>query len=495
MVAAAENAKTFDDLPDWLQKMITQAEGGSGSASATESGSGPQVSKRQQILTGQVSLTESAAAMQQSSTIKGRYKVLLIRPGWGSSGYYSEEVLKRDGSKAFPKGTQNYLNHPTVSERAERPGRRVQDWASVQVTDPVWDDEQDGLVAEVQVFPHWRHLLNEDFAREVGLSIRAAGTVEYGEAEGRTGPIVTSLDEGISVDWVTRAGAGGKVLALIESALTEGRNIGSWLEARLHQAFSTMADEMYGDGRLTRAERLSLSTAIGDALHAFTARLEDENPQLFSRDPYLDPRYGVGMVEDRGPAPTTVLPAAGVQAQQPPPAEPAAGPTDEEEDIMSTLSEGLRERLGITDADVAPDALLAALDEALAERADTSTPDPEPAAAPAPQLPPGAVIVDEAMLAKLQEQAQQGVAARAQQIVEERDRALNEAVKAGKFPPFRREHWARLWDADPDGTRQTLESLAENTVPLADLGEPGGEAVLNEEDAFFDRVFSTPGEA
>jgi hypothetical protein len=608
VVQAAEDAETFDDLPSWLQEMVRQSEGGSGKQTS-ESAPGPQISARHRILTEHVAFGEAAGAPPKSN--RGRYKALLIRPGWGSSGYYSEAVLRRDGPKAFPAGTQNYLNHPTATERAERQARRVEDWASVQVTDAVWDQDRGGLVAEVQVFEHWRGLLNEEFAKQVGLSIRAAGTVEYGEADGRAGPIVTSLDEGISVDWVTRAGAGGKVLELIESAragakvsdaawsgfsqvdydtaqwrracligpsqpsdvkgeyklpvrepdgtlnrnavyaaasrigqvdapadvkkaaarklvglyrqlgedppqpltdlagmakarakeaaLTEARNVGGWLESRLHLTFTQLTDEMYGDGRLTREERIGLSSAIGDALAAFTARVETDHPQLFTRDLYVGPEAPVGsfeygMAEGRAGTPTPALPADGGQVQKTPPAEPAAGPTDEEEDSMSTLSEGLRERLGIEDAELDEDALLAALDEALAERADN--PDrtgelAEPAAAVA-SLPPGTVAIDEATLAELREQAAQGVAARAQQVTEARDRALDDAVKAGKFPPARREHWATLWDADPDGTRQTLAALAEGTVPLADIGEPGGlDTGASSEDAEFDRLFSS----
>jgi hypothetical protein len=50
------------------------------------------------------------------------------------------------------------------------------------------------------------------------MSIRASGTAESGERDGRTGPVITSLTEGVSVDVVTRAGAGGKLVALLESA-------------------------------------------------------------------------------------------------------------------------------------------------------------------------------------------------------------------------------------------------------------------------------------
>ncbi|WP_326829688.1 phage protease [Streptosporangium sp. NBC_01810] len=177
--------------------------------------------------------------------------------------------------------------------------------------------------------------------------------------------------------------------------------------------------------------------------------------------------------------------AAGPEA---PPVEPAAGPTPtpEGEASMPALDEGLRERLGLAaDADEA--AILAAVDE-LTETA-TAPPAPVPAAA-SPALPPGTVAIDEATLAELRERAEQGAAARTQQLTESRDRAIDDAVKAGKIPPARVEHWQKAWAADPDGTRQTLASLAPGLVPIEDIGEPGGDDAL---DADWDRLHSVKG--
>lgn len=256
-----------------------------------------------------LTLTEATPVLgnvQQEQASKGRFRVLLIKAGWGSSGYYGPEVLKRDAPKIWPAGTQGYIDHPTVTESVEKPERSVRDWASETLTDPVWDDAEGGMVAEVQVFPQWRGLLNPEFAKKVGLSIRAYGLAEHGEAEGRAGSIITELTEGISVDWVTKAGAGGKVLELIESARTthrtevrEGRNVGAWFESRIHSSFTMQADDMYGQGRLSRDERIALSSAIGDGLDAFTKRVEADQPQLYQRDIYAEPDGDATLSEAR----------------------------------------------------------------------------------------------------------------------------------------------------------------------------------------------------
>lgn len=145
-----------------------------------------------------------------------RYRARLIEGDrWGSSGYYSREMLERDGPQVWPYGTAVYLDHPGVAEQRDRPERSVRDLAGKITTAPVY--ESGGLYADVEFYPHIAPII-EAMWEDVGMSIRAAGTAEMGERDGRTGPIITSLSEGISVDVVTRAGAGGKLVALLESA-------------------------------------------------------------------------------------------------------------------------------------------------------------------------------------------------------------------------------------------------------------------------------------
>lgn len=159
---------------------------------------------------------------------------------------------------------------------------------------------------------------------------------------------------------------------------------------------------------------------------------------------------------------------------------------------MPALDEGLRERLGLgADADEAT--ILSAVDDlvdkATAPPEPTPEPQPEPVAA-SPALPPGTVAIDEATLADLRQKAEQGVAARARQLTEDRDRAIDDAIKAGKTLPARRDHWQQAWAADPDGTRQMLASLAPGLVPLEEIGEPGGEPTELDDEAKYDHLFT-----
>lgn len=72
-------------------------------------------------------------------------------------------------------------------------------------------------------------------------------------------------------------------------AIQESRNVGQWMESRIHLSFTCTADDMFGDGRLTREERIALSGGIGAALDAFTTSVEASAPQLYGRDLWADP--------------------------------------------------------------------------------------------------------------------------------------------------------------------------------------------------------------
>lgn len=163
-------------------------------------------------------LTETSTLVEASGSKSGRLNVQIISPGWGSSGFYSAAVLEQAATdKVFPAGTHMYLDHPTQTEDAERPGRSVKDLAAVLLEDAVWNGG--ALIAPVRTFGPYREAVTE-MADNIGVSIRSTAEVSEGEAEGRRGLIVERLVEGKSVDFVTAAGRGGKVLEVLESART-----------------------------------------------------------------------------------------------------------------------------------------------------------------------------------------------------------------------------------------------------------------------------------
>ncbi|WP_460871862.1 hypothetical protein, partial [Nocardioides pakistanensis] len=161
----------------------------------------------------QVNLTEAATS---SDTSSGVLEVEFITPGWGSSGYYSRQVLEA-AAPLFTPGLQMFMDHPSASENTDRPERSVRDIGAILLEAGHVDKSTGGIRGKVKVVAPYRELLtDEDFVTNIGVSIRGSATdITVGEAEGRTGPIIEGLADIQSVDFVTRAGRGGKVLGVL----------------------------------------------------------------------------------------------------------------------------------------------------------------------------------------------------------------------------------------------------------------------------------------
>ena len=182
----------------------------------------------------------------------------------------------------------------------------------------------------------------------------------------------------------------------------------------------------------------------------------------------------------RGNAPAPTIPTRAAARTHEPPAEPAETTTHKEgSDMSDTITSGLRERLGIkADAELDENGILAALDEALAERAETRTP------------VPGTTVIDEVTLADLQAKAEQGEAARALQLAQERETNVNAAVADGRIPPARKDHWLAQLSADP-GASEVLAGLPKGTVPTVAAGFTGGVDQSSDDDQLYSKAWGT----
>lgn len=162
-------------------------------------------------------ITFLGSLLTEATNTSGKYPVKVIQPGWGSSGYYSNDVLA--ASASLFEGAQMFWNHPKSSDNYERPERDLRDLAGV-LTNVRYEESNAsgaGIYGDAIVFDAFRETLDE-IAPYIGVSIRAGGKVHEGEAEGRGGLLVDEINLVQSVDFVTRAGAGGKVLAQFAEA-------------------------------------------------------------------------------------------------------------------------------------------------------------------------------------------------------------------------------------------------------------------------------------
>lgn len=163
---------------------------------------------------------ETIMLIEKAIRADGTVPIKLIAPGWGSSGHYSKEVLQRDGPAAFPAKTKMFWNHQTAEEEAARPEGDLNNLAAEFVNGATYQEEGKagpGLYADAKVFTLYKAAV-EELAPHIGTSIRARGMATQGEVEGRKGPIIEKINQGISVDFVTQAGAGGQIVQLFEAA-------------------------------------------------------------------------------------------------------------------------------------------------------------------------------------------------------------------------------------------------------------------------------------
>lgn len=162
-------------------------------------------------------ILEARAVVIERADSPTGFVLQIITPGIGSSGYYSAAVLESAVTdNVFPKGTHLYVDHPSQSESQDRPERSIRDLAGSTKGDAVWNPITQAVEAACKVYPHYGWI--SDVAEDIGMSIRASADVSEAVIEGRKMPVIDKLIEAYSVDFVTKAGRGGKVLAAIESA-------------------------------------------------------------------------------------------------------------------------------------------------------------------------------------------------------------------------------------------------------------------------------------
>ena len=156
-------------------------------------------------------LSESGSAPVKSGN---NWRAVLITPGKGSSGVYTEGMLREFGPQAFTKGTHSYVDHPSNDSDIRSPKNLI----GVLAEDAYYEDGI-GLVAELSIMPHWKDFV-ESVAPHTGLSIYAMGEGNYNE-DGEV--VVESLVPHTqnSVDLVSYPGRPGSKLAdkLYEAAV------------------------------------------------------------------------------------------------------------------------------------------------------------------------------------------------------------------------------------------------------------------------------------
>lgn len=144
-------------------------------------------------------------------------KVKLIEPGFGNKRdghYYPANILKRD-AHVF-EGAKMYETDHKDAEKSTRT------WVST-VRKVVGFSDTGAPLAEVVVHDpgfarRVRNLAKSEMLGAMACSILASGNVKRGRVGDQQAKIVEAITDAQSVDWVTRAGAGGQALAIMSEA-------------------------------------------------------------------------------------------------------------------------------------------------------------------------------------------------------------------------------------------------------------------------------------
>lgn len=143
--------------------------------------------------------------------------VQIIRPGWGNTRdnhYYPAEMLRRDAEKFI--GAKMYETDHREDEKSTRT------WVSTVKEITGFTDDGAPIANVIVHDPSFgeriRNLNTAGMLDRMECSILANGKAKGGfEKDGRKGKVVEAITDVSSVDWVTRAGAGGKALSLAEN--------------------------------------------------------------------------------------------------------------------------------------------------------------------------------------------------------------------------------------------------------------------------------------
>jgi len=179
------------------------------------------------ILVGDVMrVRESAAPSSKPGTIE----IHIIQPGRGSSGYYTEEKLKKAcEAGVYPKGMLQHFDHPTRQQEEDQPARSVNTLAAVlaeagHYETEGWDKSPEnptgaGIYATADVRPDRLEDVKW-LSGKIGVSHYVEGIAEENVMcpDGKKGNLIKELFPSPfnSVDFVTIPGAGGHSRSVAE---------------------------------------------------------------------------------------------------------------------------------------------------------------------------------------------------------------------------------------------------------------------------------------
>lgn len=207
----------------------------------------------------------------------GRWLVAIATPGQGSSGHYSEDMLKEYGPVAFPAGAKSFINHDST--------RNPKDMIGTYPDGAFWDDDRKQLMGELEVFTHWDSFVSE-VGPHCGISIYMAGE---SDEDGNVTKLIEDRQNG--ADLVSYPGlVGSGLVEMLESARAgsetppansaEDTNDGKDATRMTDEQFTELKS-MFADAIATKTAEAQVTAqveadeaAVAEAVEAFEAASE-----------------------------------------------------------------------------------------------------------------------------------------------------------------------------------------------------------------------------
>lgn len=191
-------------------------------------------------MTKQMHLKESVA---EAPVKKGkRWRVIVARPGVGSSGTYSEDLFRRDADKIIAPGGQAFINHDST--------RNPKDMLGVYPEGSFWSEDDKAVVSELEVFSHWESFVDE-VGPHCGISLYALGEADE---DGNVTSIIPDRLNG--ADLVARPGL-----------------VGSGLAEKLYESAVSHSDKSPGNRQAENKEISNMDQEVKDALKGISDTL------------------------------------------------------------------------------------------------------------------------------------------------------------------------------------------------------------------------------
>jgi hypothetical protein len=238
---------------------------------------------------------EEATASEEAE----RSKLLplhILRPclGKGRGRHVYEATMLQENAEKF-SGWRQYIDHlsPEAKRAARGLPRSIRDLGG-RIVESYWDPNvpadtsrgfgQGAVVGWSLPTPFIRDLAEND-PELVEASISASATgVQPVTRDGQRAWLVEGIEDNGSVDWVTEAGAGGRIVELMEAAYQQGEGL---LEAMSDEEFITYVEELRPH-LLTEVEveveeqdaEPDTDTGSSEELEAAIQKLMKRNPRL-----------------------------------------------------------------------------------------------------------------------------------------------------------------------------------------------------------------------